>query len=173
MRRGALASRGNAVLVTDADLSAPIEELGRLEASLAAGSDVACGSRGLRNSEIVTSQPIYRRQMGNMFNYILRLLALTSFRDTQCGFKLFRAEAAREIFSRCTIEGFAFDVECLYLADRLGYRVAEIPVAWAHVPESRVHITKDSARMLRDVLKIRLAAWAGRYSASRDANPTD
>ena len=111
--------------------------------------------------------------MGNTFNHILRLLALTSLRDTRCGFKLFRSKAAREIFSRCTIDGFAFDVECLYLAEGLGYRIAEVPVSWSHVPESRVHIAKDSARMLRDVLKMRLAAWAGRYSTTRDSNPTD
>ena len=169
VRRGVLASRGAVVLVTDADLSAPVEELDRLETTLAAGSDVACGSRGLRASEIVTSQPVYRRQMGNTFNHILRLLALTSLRDTQCGFKLFRSEAAHDIFSRCTIDGFAFDVECLYLAERLGYRIAEVPVSWSHVPESRVHIAKDSARMLRDALKIRLAAWAGRYAKPRDS----
>lgn len=173
VRTGVLASRGDAILLTDADLSAPIEELSRLEASLSEGSDVACGSRGLRSSEIVRSQPIYRRQMGNVFNHILRLLALTSLRDTQCGFKLFRGQPAQDIFSRCTTDGFAFDVECLYLAERLGYRVAEVPVAWSHVPESRVHVAKDSARMLRDVLKIRLAAWTGHYSVRRDPNPTD
>jgi dolichyl-phosphate beta-glucosyltransferase len=168
VRRGALASRGALMLLTDADLSAPIEELERLEAALARGADVACGSRGLRDSQIVQSQPVYRRQMGNIFNHILRLLGLTSLHDTQCGFKLFRGEASREVFSRCSIDGFAFDVECLYLAERLGYRVAEVPVAWAHVPESRVRLTADSAHMLADALRIRLAAWMGRYPARAD-----
>lgn len=168
VRRGALASHGEWMLLTDADLSAPIEELEKLEGLCANGIDVACGSRGLRDSQIIQSQPIYRRQMGNVFNSIIRGLGLTSLRDTQCGFKLFRAGASRAVFSRCTIDGFAFDVECLYLAERLGYRVAEMPVEWSHVPESRVRITQDSAHMLFDVFRIRVRAWFGRYSARKD-----
>lgn len=162
VRRGVLESRGSRVLVSDADLSTPIEELERLEAALDEGADIACGSRGLSESAILASQPVHRREMGNTFNLILRLLALTRLRDTQCGFKLFRGPVARNVFARCQLRGFAFDVECLYLADRLGYRVREVPVAWGHVPESRVHILKDSARMLRDVLWLRAAAWRGR-----------
>jgi dolichyl-phosphate beta-glucosyltransferase len=166
VRQGVLAARGQWVLLTDADLSAPIEELPKLEALCATGVDVACGSRGLRTSRIVQSQPAYRRQMGNVFNQVIRLLSLTSLRDTQCGFKLFRAEASHTIFSRCSIDGFAFDVECLYLAEKMGYRVEETPVVWAHVPESRVRITQDSAHMLFDVMRIRIAAWLGRYRQS-------
>lgn len=162
VRRGVLESRGSRVLVSDADLSTPIEELGRLEAVLDEGADIACGSRGLDESNILASQPVYRREMGNAFNVILRLLALTRLHDTQCGFKLFRGPVARDVFARCRLRGFAFDVECLYLAERLGYRVREVPVAWRHVPESRVHIVTDSTRMLRDVLWLRLAAWLGR-----------
>lgn len=168
VRRGALASHGDLVLLTDADLSAPIKELEKLEATYATGVEIVCGSRGHRDARIVRSQPVYRREMGNMFNHIVRLLALTSLRDTQCGFKLFRGDVAREVFSRCSIDGFAFDVECLYLAERLGYRVAEIPVSWSHVPESRVRLGTDSARMLLEVIGIRLAAWMGRYSGRRD-----
>lgn len=163
VRDGVRASEGqDLILLTDADLSAPIDELQRLETALAQGADVACGSRGLSASMIRVSQPVYRREMGNMFNRVIRVLGLTTFRDTQCGFKLFRADAARDVFSRCTIDGFAFDVECLYLAALLGYRTAEVPVSWAHVPESRVHLTTDSARMLRDVVRFRMATWRTR-----------
>jgi dolichyl-phosphate beta-glucosyltransferase len=162
VRRGVLESQGTLTLVSDADLSTPIEELARLEAALDAGVDIVCGSRGLPDSTIVTSQPVHRRQMGNTFNVILRLLALTPLRDTQCGFKLFRGSVARDVFARCTVRGFAYDVECLFLAERLGYRVRECPVAWSHVPESRVHITRDSTRMLRDACWLRVAAWRGR-----------
>jgi dolichyl-phosphate beta-glucosyltransferase len=166
VRRGVLESRGVRILVSDADLSTPFDELDRLGEALDAGADIACGSRGLPGSTILMSQPIYRRQMGNTFNLVLRLLGLTRLRDTQCGFKLFRGPAARDVVARCTLRGFAFDVECLYLAHRLGYTVREVPVAWAHVPESRVHAIKDSARMLRDVLALRVAAWRGRLPLS-------
>ena len=162
VRRGVMESRGVRILVTDADLSAPVDELKRLEEALESGVDIACGSRGLPGSTIVTSQPVYRRQMGNTFNLILRLLGLTTLRDTQCGFKLFRGPVAKNVFARCTLCGFAFDVECLFVAHRLGYRVREIPVSWGHVPESRVHAITDSARMLRDVVRLRVAAWRGR-----------
>jgi len=155
VRRGVIASRGGLVLLTDADLSTPIEALERLEALLSEGAALVCGSRGLAASNIVEHQPFYRERMGKTFNRLVRLLGLTSFRDTQCGFKLFRGEAARDIFSRSRLNGFAFDVEVLYLARRLGYRALEVPVDWRHVPESRVHPLKDSARMLRDVIRLR------------------
>ena len=155
-RCGVEASRGDYVLLTDADLSAPIEQLDRLEAALAAGYALACGSRGLPDSEILIRQPWYRELMGKIFNRLVRWLALSDFRDTQCGFKLFRAGAARDIFSRSSVDGFAFDVESLYLASKLGYPAVELPVPWRHVPESRVHAVKDSSRMLWDLIRIRL-----------------
>jgi len=155
VRHGVLASRGTHVLISDADLSTPIEELPKLEAALKQGFDIACGSRGLDRSSVVRSQPFYRREMGNTFNVIVRLLRLTTLRDTQCGFKLFRGDAAREIFSRCRTDGFAFDVECLLIASQRGYRTAEVPVVWAHVPESRVRLTIDAGRMLWDVVQMR------------------
>ncbi|MEZ5289722.1 MAG: glycosyltransferase family 2 protein [Vicinamibacterales bacterium] len=161
VRRGVRESRGARILVSDADLSTPVEEFDRLEAALDGGVDIACASRGLRASTIVVSQPVYRRQMGNTFNVVIRLLGLTRLSDTQCGFKLYRGSVARDVFARCRLDGFAYDVECLYVAERLGYRVEEFPVAWAHVPESRVHLVRDSARMLGDVLRLRVAAWRG------------
>jgi dolichyl-phosphate beta-glucosyltransferase len=167
VRRGVAASRGELILLSDADLATPIEELSRLEARLGDGVAVVCGSRGLPDSRIVARQPPYRELMGKTFNHIVRRLGLSDFRDTQCGFKLFRAAAARDIFSRCRVDGFAFDVEALYLARRLGYLAVELPVAWRHVPESRVHPLGDAARMLWDSLRIRLYAWTSRYRSDK------
>jgi dolichyl-phosphate beta-glucosyltransferase len=157
VRAGVAASLGERVLLSDADLSSPIEELEQLEPALEEGAFVVMGSRGLRDSRITIRQPFYREMMGKTFNRVLWALGLTAFRDTQCGFKLFHGDAARDIFSWCRVDGFAFDVESLYIARLLGYRVREIPVVWRHVPESRVHPVLDSGRMLWDSLAIRLS----------------
>jgi dolichyl-phosphate beta-glucosyltransferase len=158
VRRGVEQSRGEFILVTDADLATPIEDLERLEPSARNGHAVVCGSRALAESEIRVRQPFHRDRMGKIFNLIIRGLGLTTFHDTQCGFKLLRTREAQEIFSRSLIRRFAFDVELLYIARRLGFRTAEVPVSWQHVPESRVHAVFDSARMLWDVIALRLRA---------------
>ena len=158
VRRGVEESTGEFILITDADLAAPIEDLERLEPFARNGHAVVCGSRALAESEIRIRQPFYRDRMGKMFNFIIRALGLSSFHDTQCGFKLLRTEEAREIFARTHIDRFAFDVEILYLAEQLGFKTAEVPVSWQHVPESRVHAVLDSARMLWDVIALRLRA---------------
>jgi len=129
VRRGVEESTGEFILITDADLAAPIEDLERLEPFARNGHAVVCGSRALAESEIRIRQPFYRDRMGKMFNFIIRALGLSSFHDTQCGFKLLRAEEAREIFARTHIDRFAFDVEILYLAEQLGFKTAEVPVS--------------------------------------------
>jgi len=156
VRRGVEESTGEFILITDADLAAPIEDLERLEPYARDGHAVVCGSRALAQSEILIRQPFYRDRMGKIFNSIIHLLGLSRFHDTQCGFKLLRADEAREIFTRAHIDRFAFDVEILYLADRLGFKTVEVPISWQHVPESRVHVVRDSARMLWDVIGLRL-----------------
>ena len=158
VRRGVEESTGELILITDADLAAPIEDLERLEPFARNGHAVVCGSRALAESDIRIRQPFYRDRMGKMFNFIVRSLGLSTFHDTQCGFKLLRAGEAREIFARAHIDRFAFDVEILYLAEQLGFKTAEVPVSWQHVPESRVHAVLDSARMLWDVIALRLRA---------------
>jgi dolichyl-phosphate beta-glucosyltransferase len=154
VRAGVLATSGQRVLVSDADLAAPIDQLPRLEAALDGGSDIAIGSRDLPDSDIRVRQHPARELMGRSFNLILRALAMTGFRDTQCGFKLFRGDVARDLFARARVDGYAFDVEILLLA-RGKYRVAEVPVVWRHVEESRVSPGRDAARMLWDVLIMR------------------
>jgi dolichyl-phosphate beta-glucosyltransferase len=153
VRAGVLASRGAEVLVSDADLATPIEELPKLRARLAAGCDIAIGSRALDGSDIRVRQHPARELMGRTFNAVVRMLLIPGIRDTQCGFKLFRGPAARELFAVATVDGFAFDVEILLLA-RGRYRVAEVPVVWRHVAESKVSLGRDAARMLLDVLTL-------------------
>lgn len=158
VRAGMLAARGRYRIFSDADLATPIEELAKLQAAVDAGADVAIASRGLADSDIRTRQHPLRELMGRTFNLIVRMSLMGGIKDTQCGFKLFTAEAAEELFGRARVDGFAFDVELLYLA-RDRFRVAEVPVVWRHVDESKVSPGVDAARMFLDVLKIRL----GRY----------
>jgi dolichyl-phosphate beta-glucosyltransferase len=161
VKQGVLSSRGHFVLMSDADLSTPIEEIGKLFKELEEGYDIAIGSRSVSGSEILKRQAWYRQFMGKTFNKIVQAVAVSGFRDTQCGFKLFTGDAARMVFARQRIEGFAFDVEVLYLAKKMGLRIREVPVVWVNSPDSRVSIFRDSLRMLRDILKIRFQAMTG------------
>jgi dolichyl-phosphate beta-glucosyltransferase len=153
VRAGVLASRGAEVLLSDADLATPIEELAKLRARLSDGCDMVVGSRVLDGSDIRVRQHPARALMGRIFNIIVRTLLIGGIRDTQCGFKLFRGPAARELFAAASVDGFAFDVEILLLA-RSRYHVAEVPVVWRHVEQSKVSPGRDAARMLVDIVKL-------------------
>jgi dolichyl-phosphate beta-glucosyltransferase len=161
IRTGVLASRGDEVLLTDADFSTPIEELEKLEARLEK-TPVVIGSRGLADSVIQEHQPFYRELMGKTFNRIIRILGVRGLRDTQCGFKLFHGAALR-LFPLLQEDGFAFDVELLLLAQRRGLHIAEVPVNWTEVPGSKVHLLRDGARMLRAVRRIERRFLRGEY----------
>ncbi len=163
VRAGLLAAQGEYRCYYDADGSTPITCLDRVWPRFASGADVVIGSRALADSDVAVHQAWYREQMGKTFNRLLRLLALTPFIDTQCGFKVFRANAAEAICARQTIERFSFDVELLYIARLQGWRVQEVPVVWRNDPDTRVHALRDSLRMFLDVLRIRSNAWRGRY----------
>jgi len=162
---GVAASRGDWVLLCDADLATPIEELETLRAR-APEVDLVAGSRATTGARIVRRQPFYREAMGKTYNRWLRLLGLTELSDTQCGFKLVRGEPARRLFERLTIGRFAWDVELLHLARREGLRVVEVGVVWRHEPESKVHAVRDSWRMLLDSLRL----W-WRERTRRDGSP--
>jgi len=165
LRTGVLCSRGSLVLISDADLSTPIGELETLRALIASGKhQIAIGSRALLLSEIVQAQPLWRRSMGRLFNCIVRSLVLDGFRDTQCGFKLFTGEVARELFGAARIDRFAYDVEILTLAKISGYRVAEVPIKWKDCTGSKVRPVLDSLLMLVDLVQIRLAAASAKQS---------
>lgn len=156
LRTGVLSSRGRLVLISDADLSTPIEELETLRPHLESRShQIAIGSRALALSEIRQAQPLWRRGMSLVFNRIVAVLVLDGFRDTQCGFKLFSGEVARTLFDAARIDRFAYDVEILALARQQGYRVAEVPIKWADRSGSRVRPVLDSLQMLADLLRIR------------------
>ena len=164
VRHGALEARGEVILFSDADRSTPFSEAPKLLAAMrSGGADVAIGSRALPESRIERPQPWLRRVMGWVFRGLVRLIVLRGLRDTQCGFKAFRAAAAREVFRRQTLEGFAFDVEVLFIARKLGYHIAEVPVLWRDSHDSRVHPVRDPVRMFLDLLRIRLRALRGAY----------
>ena len=157
LRTGVLATKGDPVLVMDADLSTPMEELWKLMPYLTEGrAHVAIGSRALALSDIIRKQPWWRRWMGKIFNHLVRVLAIDGINDTQCGFKMFTGDVARELFGQATIDRFAYDVEILALAARKGYGIAEVPIRWINSPESKVNPVKDSLRMLADILRIRI-----------------
>ncbi|MDX1932051.1 MAG: glycosyltransferase family 2 protein [Capsulimonadales bacterium] len=162
VRYGIMRASGDRVLFMDADLSTPMEELPKLEAALdpSRSLEVAIGSRPLRESRLEVRQPWYRELGGRSFNKVVQLLATPGIEDTQCGFKLLTARAARDIFSRCQLNGFSFDVEALFLARKLGYRIAEVPVRWAHQEGAAAFPTKSAylrqgLAMLADLRQIR------------------
>ncbi|MDH7600809.1 MAG: glycosyltransferase family 2 protein [Armatimonadota bacterium] len=155
VRQGVFASRGEYVGFSDADLSAPIDELPKLFAAMEKGYDVAVGSRAVKGAQIETHQPLYRELGGKALNLVIRLLAVPGIHDTQCGFKLFRGDVARRIFSLCFVDGWSFDVEVLYLARRLGYKVAEIPVRWSHAADSKIRPFRAGLQLLWDIVRIR------------------
>ncbi|MFH1746324.1 MAG: dolichyl-phosphate beta-glucosyltransferase [Planctomycetota bacterium] len=155
VRRGMLAATGDAVLMCDADLSTPIEELEKLRLWLARGYDVVIGSRDMPDSRLDPPQPILRRWMAWLFRGVRRRLMLKHVRDTQCGFKLFTRRAAREIFAQQTENGWLFDCEVLGLAERLGYRIKEAGVTWCNHPDTRVRPLRTALTALPRLLAIR------------------
>lgn len=152
VRAGVLAAAGRAILVSDADFSTPVDEWGKLAAT---GAPVAIGSRALDESLLRRKQPFFRQASGRLFNRLVQLLVLPGIHDTQCGFKLFSREAGRAIFSRAAVDRFAFDVEALLIARHLGFRVAEVPVVWSNVDDSRVSLLSGIHAFL-DVFRIAL-----------------
>ena len=167
VRRGMLAARLGHLLFSDVDLSTPIEEAGKLRGALARGADVAIGSRRLADSDVQVHQPWLRELAGRTFSGVVSLMLLPGIRDSQCGFKAFRRAAARELFGRQRLDGFGFDAEVLWLARRLGYLIAEIPIVWRDDRRSNVRLVRDSGGMLLDLGHIRLNGWAGRYQLKR------
>jgi dolichyl-phosphate beta-glucosyltransferase len=168
VRRGMLLATGARRLMCDADLSTPIEELGRLMSKMDEGYDVVIASRALPGSNIEIRQPWYRENMGRLFNLCVRVVALPGLEDTQCGFKLFSAAAAVLAFSPARLDGFSFDVEALFIARRRGCRIAEVPVTWRNDEATRVDTFKGAVAFL-DLARIRLNAWRGAYAPAGEA----
>jgi len=162
LKAGVARTRGRRVLLTDADLSTPIEDLPRLEARLGE-ADVVLGSRAVAGSEITRRQPAYRELMGKVFNLLVRMAGVRGLSDTQCGFKLLDGEAARRLFAEMTVDRFAYDVELVWLARRRGLEVREVGVRWENSPDSRVDPVRDSLRMLWDLVRLRLRRLERRW----------
>ncbi len=150
------------VLLTDADLSTPIEEMEKLFSFMKEGYDIVIGSRALKDSDVRVHQPFHREIMGKTFNFFVKRLLIKGFNDTQCGFKLFKGSVARDIASRMKIDGFCFDVEMLYLAKIKGYNIKEVGVAWNNSIESKVRLFHSSATMFLDLLRIRTIHGKGK-----------
>jgi dolichyl-phosphate beta-glucosyltransferase len=163
VRTGMLAATGDFVLLDDADGSSPIEELERLEAAVREGADIAIGSRNMLEAGTKIQALPYRKYIGNTFNSIVQSLLLPGIRDTQCGFKLFKHEIGQDLFSVNTQNGYAFDVEILFVARIRGYKTTEIAINWHNVEGSKVNVFKDSVLMLIEVLRITCGACFGRY----------
>ena len=162
VRHGMLEARGEVVLFSDADLSAPIEEAEKLLAAMGQ-YDVAIGSRAMDRSLIKVHESLFREFAGIVFNKIVRLVLRLPFVDTQCGFKAFRRERCGIIFRQQRIERFGFDPELLYLARHHGLKSVEIPVRWSHSPATKINMMRDSIQMFVDVFTIRWNALRGRY----------
>jgi dolichyl-phosphate beta-glucosyltransferase len=148
-------ARGDPILLTDADLSTPIEELEDLQRALDGGAGIAIASRAMRGSRVEVSQPIYRVVMGKAFNLIVQAVLLPGIWDTQCGFKLFRADVAHRVFAGLVTDGFGYDPEVLYRARRQGTKIVEVPVVWRNSAPTKVSPISSSFDMLKHVIRIR------------------
>jgi len=171
VRSGMLHARGNVVLFTDADLSAPIEEAERLFAAIRQGADIAIGSRWLEKDRQTQRQPLYRQFFGRCFNIVTRFIMRLPFADTQCGFKAFTREAAQTVFQLQTIERWGFDPEILFIALKRDFWIIEVPVSWAHDERSRMSYVKDGFKMLQEITIVRWNAFRGRYDKPVEAPP--
>jgi dolichyl-phosphate beta-glucosyltransferase len=164
VRHGILEAQGEFVLFTDADLSTPIEEVDKLLSALrSSGADAAVGSRALNRELIGIHQPWFRDMAGRFFNLLVKVFAGLRLHDTQCGFKLFRRISTRRAFELMRVEGFGFDPELLFLIERQGGRVVEVPVRWNDSPATKVRFLRDSTEMFLDLIAIRWRSFTGKY----------
>jgi len=173
VRNGMMRATGDIRLFSDADLSSPISEAPKLFAAIAAGNDVAIGSRWLDSSTQTERQSFFRQLIGRVFNLLLRVFLGIKEKDTQCGFKAFTSRAADAIFPRQLIEKWGFDPELIYLARRSGFKIAEVPVAWAHDERSKLNPIKDGFNMGVEILRVRWNAITGKYSGELSKKPAE
>ncbi len=175
VKRGMQAATGQLQLFADADGATPIEELPRLEQALEEGADLAIGSRALasRLPEFSVRARLYRTILGGLFNAAVRQGGIRDIADTQCGFKLFRRAVAQDLFGVATVDGYGLDLELLYVAQRRGYRIAEVPINWADQPGSKVRVWRDGFLMMRELARVRRNDRKGLYRTASFAEPLD
>ena len=164
VKQGMFKARGEYRFICDADLSMPIEEISKFMPPLELSAPIAIGSREAPGA-VRYDEPQYRHLIGRAFNWFVRLFLLPNLNDTQCGFKLFREDTVNTIFPLLTIIGWTFDVEALYIAQKLNYKIVEIPIHWHHHPHSTVNILRDSVKMGVDLIRIRINDLLGKYNA--------
>ena len=169
VKAGLLAATGAYRFICDADLSMPIAELHRFLPPALEGFDVAIGSREGKGARRV-GEPLYRHLMGRLFNTAVQRLALPGIEDSQCGFKMFTAEAVQAIFPQVTVDGWAFDVEALTIARVRGLRIVEVPIEWHYRDESQVSMLRDGPVMIRELVRIRWRAFTGIYRSARPSS---
>jgi glycosyltransferase involved in cell wall biosynthesis len=166
VRRGMLAANGEYRFMCDADLSMPVDEIVKFIPPALQNFDIAIASREAKGA-VRYNEPSYRHWGGRGINFLIQTLILPGLNDTQCGFKCFRAEVARDVFQRQTLDGWSFDIELLYIARRHGYRIVEIPIHWYHFSDSKVSALRDAIRMISDIFRIHANARQGTYGNAR------
>ncbi len=162
VRTGMLNGSGEYLFICDADLSMPIEEVNKFLPPAIDRYDVAIASREVKGAQRI-GEPQYRHLMGRVFNLIVRVLAIPHIQDTQCGFKVFQRNAARDVFALQTIDGWGFDVEVLFIALKRKYKLIEVPIPWYYKPQTKISPIRDSIEMVWEVLKVRRNGWRGKY----------
>ncbi len=167
VKHGVLQAQGDTIVFLDADHSTRIGEWDKCAPWLHEGYDVVIGSRKMSGATVTVHQPPLREAMGKVFTWLTNVLLAAHVSDVTCGFKGFRAEAARELFALQRLDGWGFDAEILFLARRLGLRVKEVPVVWADDASTKVRLASDALRSLSELVQIRLGAWRGWYPARR------
>ena len=160
---GMLAARGKTRLFCDADLSTPLNELDHFWPFIDGGYDVVIGSRKMIGSHIVRHQPLWRESLGKVFTWLTNTIATKGISDITCGFKCFSAAASQDLFSRSVVSDWSFDAEVLFIAQRHGYRIKEVPVTWHDTPGTKVRLLKDATNSMQGLMRIRLNAMRGRY----------
>jgi len=162
VRAGMLQARGEYAFLCDADLAMPITELPKFLPPQHNSYEVAIGSREIEGA-VRYNEPFYRHLMGRVYNWLVKVMAVPGFEDTQCGFKCFHRSVIDDLFGHQTIDGFGFDVEVLYLAQKRGYTIIEVPIDWYYQSESKVHPVRDTIRMFQDMIMVRQNDWRGLY----------
>ncbi len=170
VRVGMLAAKGERVLFMDADLATPPEETAKVMSHLDQGAKIAIGSRPLKESKLEVHQPFYREAFGRMSNLIVQAVGVRGIKDTQCGFKLFTNDSAQQIFKRCKMTGFSFDMEVLMIARDLDLRIDEVPIRWADQKGSKVVLWRDAPKVLIDLFRMRMMGKKKRLALRNDAN---
>jgi dolichyl-phosphate beta-glucosyltransferase len=166
VKTGVAQAEGQYLIISDTDLSVPIEEMSKFLPPMLDSYDLAIASREVAGARRI-NEPYYRHLMGRAYNLLVQMAAMPGIQDTQCGFKAFRREVAREVFPYQTIEGWGFDVEILFIARRFGYHIVEVPVTWYYGMESKVQPVKDTLGMIRDLWRVRRNGWRGLYDRKR------